>query len=148
MLRLALCDCSPQGSSAPVAGGGLPHGPGSAAGEERLGAFTRGLPRRSEDRAQRQVLRGTVDARHRARQRRRRSPHAFRKGVISGLRKAGAAPDAVEFLVGHTFGSVGVYTDPDGLPLAEAVDMVPEVPEGLYRDEVFAAEVVVLDRRR
>ena len=65
----------------------------------------------------------------------RRSTHAFRKGFVSGLRKADADPDAVEFLVGHTLGIVGVYTDPDSLPLAEAVAMVPEVPEHLYRDQ-------------
>ena len=75
----------------------------------------------------------------------RRSTHAFRKGFVSGLRKAGADPDAVEFLVGHTLGLVGVYTDPDSLPLVEAVALVPEVPEHLYRDEAGAlAEVVPL----
>ena len=76
---------------------------------------------------------------------RRRSTHAFRKGFVSGLRKAGADPDAVEFLVGHTLGLVGVYTDPEALPLLEAVRLVPEVPEGLYRAEaVKLAEVVRL----
>jgi len=62
----------------------------------------------------------------------RRSTHAFRKGFVTGLRKAGADPDAVEFLVGHTLGLAGVYTDPDALPLLEAVKLVPEVPERLY----------------
>ena len=83
-----------------------------------------------------------------ARKRRRRSPHAFRKGVVSGLRKAGAAPVAVEFLVGHTFGSVGVYTDPDALPLLDAVKLVPEVPLHLYtEDRRPVAEVVELRAR-
>ena len=76
---------------------------------------------------------------------RRRSTHAFRKGFVSGLRKGGADPDAVEFLVGHTLGLIGVYTDPEALPLLEAVRLVPEVPEGLYRDKEGAfAEVVPL----
>ena len=64
---------------------------------------------------------------------------------MSGLRKAGADPDAVEFLVGHTLGLVGVYTDPEALPLLEAVRLVPEVPERLYRDGAGKlAEVVPL----
>jgi len=55
------------------------------------------------------------------------------------------APDAVEFLVGHDLGLVGVYTDPDSLPLVEAVAMVPEVPERLYgAGEGTLAEVVCL----
>jgi len=74
-----------------------------------------------------------------------RSTHAFRKGFISGLRKAGADPDAVEFLVGHDLGLVGVYTDPDSFPLAEAVAMVPEVPQHLYAEDTRqVAEVVEL----
>ena len=78
----------------------------------------------------------------------RRSTHAFRKGFVSGLRKAGADPDAVEFLVGHTLGIVGIYADPDSLPLAEAVAMVPEVTEHLYREKAVAlAEVVPLRAR-
>ena len=41
----------------------------------------------------------------------------------------------MEFLVGHTLGFVGVYTDPEALPLLEVVRLVPEAPEGLYDDE-------------
>ena len=54
---------------------------------------------------------------------------------MSGLREAGTAPDAVRFLVGHTLGLVHVYTDPETLPLIEAVALVPEVPERLDRQE-------------
>jgi len=31
----------------------------------------------------------------------------------------------VEFLVGHSLGLRGVYTDPDALPLREAVELIP-----------------------
>ena len=44
-------------------------------------------------------------------------------------------PNVVEFLVGHTLSIVAVCTDPDSLPLAEAVALVLEVPERLYRDD-------------
>jgi integrase len=54
-----------------------------------------------------------------------RSHHAFRKGFVSGLKRAGADDEAVEYLVGHTLGLRGVYTDADALPLREAVDRVP-----------------------
>lgn len=55
------------------------------------------------------------------------SHHAFRKGFVSGLRRAGADPDAVEYLVGHSLGLKGVYTDPDALALKEAVALIPAV---------------------
>lgn len=51
--------------------------------------------------------------------------HAFRRGFVSGLRRAGADADAVEYLVGHSLGLRGVYTDPDALPLVDAVAHVP-----------------------
>jgi integrase len=55
----------------------------------------------------------------------RQPHHAFRKGLISGLKRAGADADAVEYLVGHSLGLRGVYTDPDALPLREAVALIP-----------------------
>lgn len=54
-----------------------------------------------------------------------RPHHSFRKGFVSGLRHLGADSDAVEFLVGHSLGLKGVYTDPRALPLQSAVALVP-----------------------
>ena len=54
-----------------------------------------------------------------------RPHHAFRKGFVSELKRAGADADAVEFLVGHSLGLRGVYIDPDALPLAAAVERIP-----------------------
>jgi integrase len=54
-----------------------------------------------------------------------RPDHAFRKGFVSELRRAGADSDAVEVLVGHSLGLRGVYTDADALPLRDAVALVP-----------------------
>jgi integrase len=54
-----------------------------------------------------------------------RPHHAFRKGYVSGLKKAGADDEAVEFLVGHSLGLRDVYRDPEALPLVEAVALVP-----------------------
>lgn len=54
-----------------------------------------------------------------------RPHHSFRKGFVSGLKRAGADPDAVEFLVGHSLGLRGVYIDPEALPLRETVDLIP-----------------------
>ena len=51
--------------------------------------------------------------------------HAFRKGFISELKRAGADDEAVEYLVGHSLGLRGVYTDPDALPLRGAVALIP-----------------------
>ncbi len=51
--------------------------------------------------------------------------HAFRKGFVSGLKRAGADDEAVEYLVGHSLGLRGVYTDADALPLREAVALIP-----------------------
>jgi len=53
-------------------------------------------------------------------------PHQrFRKGFKSGLKRLGADGEAVEYLIGHDLGIVGVYTDPDALPMREAVDRIP-----------------------
>jgi len=54
-----------------------------------------------------------------------RPHHAFRRGLVSGLKRAGADADAVEHLVGHALGSRGVYIDLDSLPLEEAVALIP-----------------------
>ena len=61
---------------------------------------------------------------------RQRPHHAFRKGFISELKRAGADVDAVEFLVGHSLGLRGVYMDPEALPLREAVGLVPALHSG------------------
>ena len=58
---------------------------------------------------------------------RKRPHHAFRKGLVSGLKRAGADPDAVEYLVGHSLGLRGVYIDPEALPLRATVDLIPPV---------------------
>ena len=56
-----------------------------------------------------------------------RPHHAFRKAFVSELKRAGADPDAVEFLVGHSLGLRGVYIDADALPLADAIGRIPDV---------------------
>lgn len=53
--------------------------------------------------------------------------HAFRAGFVSGLARLGADREAVEYLVGHAGGVRARYLDPDALPLAETVALVPEV---------------------
>ena len=60
---------------------------------------------------------------------RKRPHHSMRKGLVSGLRRLGADPDAVAFLVGHSLGLRGVYTDPAALPLRAAVDLIPALGE-------------------
>ncbi len=55
----------------------------------------------------------------------KRPQHAFRKGFRSGLTRAGADSAAIEFLLGHDLGLVGVYTDPEALPLRAAVNLIP-----------------------
>jgi len=62
---------------------------------------------------------------------RQRPHHAFRKGFVSELRRAGASSDAVEYLVGHSLGLVGVYTDPRALGLDAAVALVPPLGGGV-----------------
>ena len=54
---------------------------------------------------------------------------AFRKGFRSGLKKAGADSEAIEYLLGHSQGLIDTYTDPDALPLREAVDKIPALGE-------------------
>ena len=54
-----------------------------------------------------------------------RPHHAFRKGFRSGLKRLGADDMAVEFLLGHSLGIAGVYTDPDSMPLRDAVNLIP-----------------------
>jgi len=54
-----------------------------------------------------------------------RPHHAFRKGFVSELRRAGADGDAVEVLVGHSLGLKGIYTDSAALPLRRVVDLIP-----------------------
>ena len=56
-----------------------------------------------------------------------RPHHAFRKGFVSELRRAGAEPDAIEYLVGHGLGLRGVYTDPDALGLPDVVALIPPI---------------------
>lgn len=55
--------------------------------------------------------------------------HAFRAGFSSGLARAGAAVEAVEYLVGHSRGIREHYVGPDSLPLVEAVALVPRIGE-------------------
>lgn len=57
--------------------------------------------------------------------------HSFRKAFVTGLRRAGADPDAVEYLVGHSLGLTGLYLDPAGMSLAEAVELIPPVGGGV-----------------
>jgi integrase len=54
-----------------------------------------------------------------------RPHHAFRKGFKSGLKRLGADDMAVEFLLGHSLGIAGVYTDPEALPMRDAVNRIP-----------------------
>lgn len=62
-----------------------------------------------------------------------RTAHAFRKGFVTGLRALGADRDAVEFLVGHSLGLPGVYTDPRAYSLVSAVALVPAVGTNVVR---------------
>lgn len=68
------------------------------------------------------------------------SHHSFRNGFVSGLKKLRADDEAVEYLVGHSLGLRGAYTDPEALPLQEAVNLIPP----LGRPD----EVPLLDRIR
>ena len=87
-----------------------------------------------------------------------RPHHAFRKGFVSGLKREGADTDAVEHLVGHSLGLRGIYTDPDALPLREAVALVPpltiELPErqprfeGLDPNDSRPVREITLDDQR
>jgi len=54
--------------------------------------------------------------------------HAFRGGFKTGLLRAGAHPDAIDFLQGHrSSGSRGRYIDGSQLPLVEALALVPVI---------------------
>jgi integrase len=70
----------------------------------------------------------------------RRPDHAFRKGLVSGLRALGADADAVDVLVGHSTGLRGVYTDDDALNLRAIVDLIPPLTK--------AAATNVIDLKR
>jgi len=61
---------------------------------------------------------------------------------VSGLKRAGADDEAVEYLVGHSLGLRGCYTDPDALPLRTAIGLVPAIAPKA------AKKVVDLDQRR
>lgn len=63
----------------------------------------------------------------------RQPVHALRKGFKSGLVTLGADWHAVEYLIGHSLGVAGVYTDPAAMPLKEAVALVPEIRRVLVR---------------
>lgn len=67
-----------------------------------------------------------------------RPDHAFRKAFVSELHRAGADSDAVEYLVGHSSGIRGVYTDPSALPLASAVALVSQIRITAGSDNVVA----------
>lgn len=57
-----------------------------------------------------------------------RPDHAFRKGFTSELKRAGADPEAAEYLVGRRLGGErGTYIDPSVLPLREAVGLIPRL---------------------
>jgi integrase len=68
--------------------------------------------------------------------------HAFRKAFVSELRRAGADPDAVEYLVGHSSGIRGVYTDPSALPLVATVGLIAPI-----RITAGSGNVVALRKR-
>lgn len=54
-----------------------------------------------------------------------RPNHAFRKGFVSGLARAGVDREVRQFLVSQSTGLSGIYTDPESLPLRDAVAKVP-----------------------
>ena len=64
-----------------------------------------------------------------------RPDHAFRKGFRSGLKRAGADSEAIEFLLGHKIGEgeQDTYTDPASLPLVDAISEVPALAIPLSR---------------
>jgi len=59
----------------------------------------------------------------------RQPHHAFRKGLVSGLRAMRADKDAIKYLVGHDLDVMGeVYSDPSfALALRETVAMIPAI---------------------
>jgi integrase len=68
------------------------------------------------------------------------SHRAFRKGVMSGLKRLGADDEAVKYLVGHDLGVRGHYVDPGSLPLRDTVVIIPRIGD--------AANVADLDAER
>ncbi len=52
---------------------------------------------------------------------------AFRRGLQSGLKRAGADDEAVKYLVGHDRGLRSHYVDPWSLPLVPAVQLIPSM---------------------
>jgi len=83
-----------------------------------------GLKRAREARA-RDMMRAWKRAGVREEAWKHRPHHAFRKGIRSGLKRLGADAMAVEFLLGHSLGIAGVYTDPGALPMRAAVALIP-----------------------
>ncbi len=68
--------------------------------------------------------------------------HSFRDGFISGLKRAGADTEAVEFLVGHSLGLRGRYVDAAALPLVDAVAKIPPMTtNNVVRLQVDGSEV-------
>lgn len=55
------------------------------------------------------------------------SHHSFRNGFVSGLKRLRADDEAVEYLVGHSLGLRGAYTDPEALPLDDTVGRIPPI---------------------
>lgn len=56
--------------------------------------------------------------------------HAFRKGVYTGLVRAGADPDMVRLVVGHQLDAVKrAYVDVDLLPLRAVVGLIPPIAQ-------------------
>jgi len=55
-----------------------------------------------------------------------RPDHAFRKGFVTNLKRAGADIEAVEHLVGHKLPGVrDAYLDPEAHPMRDAVSRIP-----------------------
>lgn len=56
--------------------------------------------------------------------------HAFRRGLVTGLKRAKADSEAVEYYVGHAMpGDRDRYLDPACLELVEAVARIPPLPD-------------------
>ena len=82
----------------------------------------------------------------------KRPHHAFRKGWVSSMKRLGADPDAVEYLVGHSLGLRGVYIDPEALPLRATADLIPPVAaeprfDGLDQNDPRPIREITLGRR-
>lgn len=97
---------------------------------ERTGGFVITTNRKSRLARQRDMLRAWNRAGVRRLVWEGDSHHSFRNGFVSGLKRAGADTEAVEYLVGHSLGLRSCYTDPDALPLRDAVCRIPQIGEG------------------